>query len=308
MVAFRNYTLSAWTVDNWWDNGNNQIAFGRGDKGFVVINREGSTLTLTLQTGMPEGNYCDVLHGNFNKTAQTCSGPLITVNPSGTAHFSVPPMQASAIHAGVKVSSPVAAYKRTLVFMYAPTVAGQDMFFRGGIDHGYAEGILGRTCSAGGVPTYECSLPVQHNNLLNSTTQPWKVNDNYLDWYDRREPGQDGWSHAILAMGTAADWTTDNPGYGATVAVNGFGYDVLNQLHSLGEHYWMLDVNMDCSKGVQFGGHSWFELKAYISGVGWEGHISQPGTPYSSNNHFARCGKINVFQRNKNSADFYSFP
>jgi alpha-amylase len=181
------------------------------------------------------------------------------------------------------------------------------MFLRGGIDHGYAESVLGRTCATAGGPTYECSLPIQHNNSLNSTTQPWKVNDNHLDWYDQREPGQDGWSQGIQAMGTAADWTTNDPGYGATVAVNGFGYEVLNQLHSLGEHYWMLDVNMDCSKGVQFGGESWFELKAYISGVGWEGHINQSGTPYSSNNHFARCGKINIFQRNKDSIASHNF-
>jgi alpha-amylase len=307
MVAFRNYTVSSWTVDNLWDNGNNQIAFGRGDRGFVVINREGNTLLQTLQTGMSAGSYCDVLHGNFDETVQTCSGPTITVNPSGMAHFSVPPMQASAIHVGAKVATAGPVYKRTVVFMYAPTVTGQDMFLRGGIDHGHAESVLGKTCSTAGGPTYECSLPIQHNNSLNSTTQPWKVNDNYLDWYDQREPGQDGWSQGIQAMGTAADWTTNDPGYGATVAVNGFGYEVLNQLHSLGEHYWMLDVNMDCSRGVQFGGESWFELKAYISGVGWEGHINQSGTPYSSNNHFAKCGKINIFQRNEDSVAFHNF-
>jgi alpha-amylase len=308
MVSFRNDTVSDWTVDHWWDNGNNQIAFGRGNKGFVVINREGSTLIQTLQTGMPSGEYCDVLRGNFDKAAQTCSGPTIKVNPSGTAHFSVPPMEASAIHMGVHIPPTSPVYKRTVIFMHATTVPGQDMFFRGGIDHGYAESVLGRTCMTEGVPTYECAIPIQHNNLLNSTTQPWKVNDNYLDWYDQREPGQDGWSHGIQAMGTAADWTTNNPGYGATVAINGFGYEVLNQLHSLGERYWMLDDNMDCSKGVQYGGDSWFELKVYISNVGWEGHISQSGTPYSSNNHFAKCGKINIFQRNKNSVHFHNFP
>ena len=307
MVAFRNYTASDWTMDNWWDNGNNQIAFGRGDKGFVVINREQSALVQTLQTGIPPGDYCDVLHGNFDETIQTCSGPTITVNPSGTAHFNVPAMQASAIHIGAIVP-PASDVKRTVVFMYATTDPGQDMFIRGGIDHGYAETVLGRTCMTSGVPTYECAMPIQQNNLLNSTTQPWKINDNYLDWYDRREAAQDGWSHGIQAMGTPADWTTGNPGYGATVAVNGFGYEVLNELHSLGEHYWMMDVTMDCSKGVQYNGDNWFELKTYISGVGWEGHISQSGTPYSSNNHFARCGKINIFRRNQNSAQYYSFP
>ena len=30
----------------------------------------------------------------------------------------------------------------------------------------------------------------------------------------------------------------------------------------------MLDVAMDCSKGVQAAGESWFELKSYISNIG----------------------------------------
>jgi alpha-amylase len=32
MVRFRN-TAASQTVQNWWDNGNNQIAFSRGNKG-----------------------------------------------------------------------------------------------------------------------------------------------------------------------------------------------------------------------------------------------------------------------------------
>ena len=45
MVAFRNHTASDFTVNNWWDNGNNQIAFSRGDAGFVAINKESGNLT-----------------------------------------------------------------------------------------------------------------------------------------------------------------------------------------------------------------------------------------------------------------------
>jgi alpha-amylase len=61
----------------------------------------------------------------------------------------------------------------------------------------------------------------------------------------------------------------------------------------------MLDVEMDCSKAV----NGWFELKSFISnGPGWEGDVAQSGTPYSSGNHFAQCGKMNVFQRGSSSA------
>jgi hypothetical protein len=85
---------------------------------------------------------------------------------------------------------------------------------------------------------------------------------------------------------------------------------MLNQIGSLGNHYWMFDVMMDCSRGVQAGGESWFEVKSYISNIGngWEGNINQVDTPYRSQNHFAKCGKINVFRRNENTATYYDFP
>ena len=42
-------------VTNWWDNGNDAIAFGRGDKGFLVINNEDNQIDQTLQTGLSSG-------------------------------------------------------------------------------------------------------------------------------------------------------------------------------------------------------------------------------------------------------------
>lgn len=36
-------------MNDWWDNGSNQIAFCRGDKGFLAINNEGSDMKETLQ-------------------------------------------------------------------------------------------------------------------------------------------------------------------------------------------------------------------------------------------------------------------
>ena len=105
MVAFRNYTADQFVVSNWWDNDNNQIAFGRGDKGFVVINREDNqALTQDLQTGMAEGTYCDIVNGEFDASTGQCDGPVIQVNADGSASFSVPAISASAIHVGALVS------------------------------------------------------------------------------------------------------------------------------------------------------------------------------------------------------------
>jgi alpha-amylase len=61
MVGFRN-AVSGTAVTDWWDNGNNAIAFGRGSKGFVAINHEGGPLTQTFTTSLPAGTYCDVQH------------------------------------------------------------------------------------------------------------------------------------------------------------------------------------------------------------------------------------------------------
>ncbi len=178
-------------------------------------------------------------------------------------------------------------WQRTVIFIYGQTSVGQDMFVRGGIDHAYANANLGRNCQTW---NFECAIPIRHNNLRNNTTAPWKNGDKYLDWYGA-ESGQ-----SAASVGSPLDWTTNNATNPNTVAVQGFGYDPLNDY---GDHYWMLDVEMDCSKSV----NGWFELKSFISnGPEWESNVAQSGTPYSSGNHFAQCGKLNVFQRDSSSA------
>ncbi len=102
MVGFRNAVNGNWSVSNWWSNGNNQIAFGRGNLGFVVINKEGSTLSRSFATGLPAGKYCDVISGEFNATANTCSGDMYTVDASGNTTITVEPYKAAALHAGAK--------------------------------------------------------------------------------------------------------------------------------------------------------------------------------------------------------------
>ncbi|HWV15768.1 MAG TPA: alpha amylase C-terminal domain-containing protein [Cellvibrio sp.] len=107
MVAFRNNTISKFSNTNQWDNGNNQIAWGRGGLGYVVINREdGGTLNRTFATGMPAGTYCDIIHADFDYTAGTCSGASVTVDASGNASFSVNSRDAVAFHVGAKVGVP----------------------------------------------------------------------------------------------------------------------------------------------------------------------------------------------------------
>ncbi|XP_059050934.1 alpha-amylase 4N-like [Achroia grisella] len=86
MVAFRN-AVGKERVQNWWDNGNNQIAFSSGNKGFIIFNVEGRNLNESLQTGLPPGDYCDVITGKRQGT--TCTGRKVTVGNNGYANINV---------------------------------------------------------------------------------------------------------------------------------------------------------------------------------------------------------------------------
>ncbi|ANB06074.1 glycosidase [Streptomyces ambofaciens] len=88
MVAFRNATRGQ-AVTNWWDNGNDAIAFGRGSKGYVVVNHESGALTRTYQTSLPAGTYCDVQ-----------SDKPVTVNGSGQFTATLGADTALALYAG----------------------------------------------------------------------------------------------------------------------------------------------------------------------------------------------------------------
>ncbi len=87
MIGFDNAAAGA-GVNDWWDNGNNQIAFGRGDRGFIVFNGEGGTLNVNLQTGLPAGTYCDVISGS--KDGNSCTGTKITIDGNRKGQFYLP--------------------------------------------------------------------------------------------------------------------------------------------------------------------------------------------------------------------------
>jgi alpha-amylase len=95
MVGFRN-AVQGTGVTRWWDNGNDQIAFGRGSSGYVVINHEGGTLTRTFETDLPAGTYCDVTDG------PGCTGDVVTVDGSGRFTASVGAGGQLALHVGAR--------------------------------------------------------------------------------------------------------------------------------------------------------------------------------------------------------------
>ncbi len=109
MVGFRKAAAGA-ALAHLWENGKNQLAFARGDRGFVAINHEATPLSQTLPTGLAPGKYCDILSGDFTSPATVpsgampaCTGTIIEVDASGSASLALAAETALAIHVGAKL-------------------------------------------------------------------------------------------------------------------------------------------------------------------------------------------------------------
>ncbi len=98
MMRFRGFTAGT-SIKKWWTDGENQVAFARGDKGFVVINNSDDKIDKWFDTGLKPGKYCNVIKGH-KKRDNYCSGNTITVNPYGWAKIKVEPVDGVAIHIG----------------------------------------------------------------------------------------------------------------------------------------------------------------------------------------------------------------
>ncbi|MEI7033808.1 carbohydrate-binding module family 20 domain-containing protein [Streptomyces pratensis] len=93
MVGFRNAARGR-PVTDWWDDGGDRIAFGRGSAAYVAINHGGAPLTRTFQTSLPAGDYCDVQ-----------SGEGVSVNGSGQFTATLAPGTALALHVDARTCS-----------------------------------------------------------------------------------------------------------------------------------------------------------------------------------------------------------
>ena len=100
MVAFRRITAGT-TLDHWWNDGANAIAFSRGAKGFVAINHDGAPLDTTISTGMAPGTYCDVLTGG--RTGTACAGASVTIDSSGMIRLQLNANSGVAIDAATRL-------------------------------------------------------------------------------------------------------------------------------------------------------------------------------------------------------------
>ncbi|MFJ3170474.1 carbohydrate-binding module family 20 domain-containing protein [Streptomyces roseus] len=124
MVAFRNAARGQ-AVTDWWDDGADRIAFGRGSKAYVAINHESAALTRTFQSSLPAGDYCDVQ-----------SGRTVKVNTAGQFTATLGAGTALALHAGARTcasggTTPPAAAAGASFAVNATTALGQDIYVTG---------------------------------------------------------------------------------------------------------------------------------------------------------------------------------
>ncbi|MER7511847.1 carbohydrate-binding module family 20 domain-containing protein [Streptomyces lavendulae] len=118
MVGFRNAARGQ-AVTDWWDDGGDRIAFGRGAKAYVAINHETSPLTRTFQTSLPAGSYCDVQ-----------SGRPVSVDSGGRFTATLGAGTALALHVDARTCAAAPAAGASFA-VNATTVPGQDVYVTG---------------------------------------------------------------------------------------------------------------------------------------------------------------------------------
>ncbi|KMO97015.1 carbohydrate-binding module family 20 domain-containing protein [Streptomyces roseus] len=194
MVAFRNAARGQ-AVTDWWDDGADRIAFGRGSKAYVAINHESAALTRTFQSSLPAGDYCDVQ-----------SGRTVKVNTAGQFTATLGAGTALALHAGARTcasggTTPPAAVAGASFAVNATTALGQDIYVTGD------RAELGGWNTAGALKLDPAAYPV------------WKL--------DVSLPAGTAFSYKYLRKDAAGNVTWES-GANRTATVPASGQTVLN--------------------------------------------------------------------------------
>lgn len=131
MVGWHNLALTKGDpVTNWYTDGTNLIAFSRGPDAWISLNNETSAQTHTFTTGLPDGTYCDIIHGSV--TGGTCTGSTVTVS-GNRATVTVPAHDAVAIDRNSRVSGSSAATFTVNINANVTTAYGQNVYIVGSI-------------------------------------------------------------------------------------------------------------------------------------------------------------------------------
>jgi alpha-amylase len=137
MVKFRAAATGA-AQTNWITGNAQQVAFSRGNVGFVALNNTGAAWTNNFYTNLAAGTYCNIINGEKNAAGTACTGGSVVVASNGYASITVPgdggsATPAVAIYTGQKLSSspPPSTCSVTFSIANANTTLGQDLYVVG---------------------------------------------------------------------------------------------------------------------------------------------------------------------------------
>ena len=249
---------------------------------------------------MPGGQYTNIIDGSKVDVAQDGSATISINNPEGIFAICVGCDGTGPGPTPGPTSNPTEPHptnpqptdppipgekKRTVIFLEKQTVSGQDVFIRGGLSPNQGVGHTVRKLD---------SKWWAYND--------WAEGDTMLDW-NGAEGGQ-GKHDGRDALGTPTGWTSNWEG---------------NQFHHpfnvWGDHYWIADLDMDCSDTKD----GWFEVQGLFSGGGEGGEgqdVHQEGctgavggqVPFQTNHHAGRCGFLNVFHYDNSQCQIENIP
>ncbi|KAG9122353.1 hypothetical protein FRC07_001321 [Ceratobasidium sp. 392] len=124
MVPFFN-AVQGTALTNWQSGTGQQIAYGRGSTGFVIINNEDWEWAGRFATSLPNGLYCNVIAGP--SSSGSCTGASYTVTNGGVT-TTVPARSAVAFYTGALAKSVTININEV-----ATTTPGENIFIAGSI-------------------------------------------------------------------------------------------------------------------------------------------------------------------------------
>ncbi len=102
MIGWHHYVGTAKRA-NFYTDDFNVVAFSKGSRGWAAFNNGSQAKEIQVQTGLPQGTYCDIINGR--KSGGSCTGASYQVNSTGFATITVPALDAVAFKRTDRVSS-----------------------------------------------------------------------------------------------------------------------------------------------------------------------------------------------------------
>ena len=88
MVGWHNVVGSAPRA-NFWTDGDNAIAFSKGNRGWVAFNNGPAAKSISVQAGLSKGRYCDVVLGTPTQSGCANGSAPVVLNAQGVATVTV---------------------------------------------------------------------------------------------------------------------------------------------------------------------------------------------------------------------------